>query len=713
MKRFPAMVGLVALARQSRLVLTVLSVTFAAGVAQAGPLLVAGSPEYDSTTGTGLKPPFAALTGPEYISVNNNGEAVGCVTQYINNISKGYRAVSWDSSGTAATELRVMGTDANSNTSAYAYMINDVGTIIGWATKYVDGVSKGYRAVRWDAGGMDATVLGDLGTDGSGFTHTYAYAINDVGTIIGNARKYVDGSNQGYCAVRWEATSTTATKLNNLGVDPDGQEFGSAQAINHNGIIVGWSDKYVNGNYYGSRAVRWNASSSTPTELGVLGTGSSGASMASAVAVNDAGTIVGRATKYVNGNYLGYRAVRWEASGTAATELGSLSTDGNGSTSGAYAINQSGTAVGYSEKIVSGVGLGTRAVRWDASGTNAIELSVLGTSTSGYTVSYAYDINDAGTVVGCSRKYLSGTNKGDRAVIWLPDASVKDLNDLGVVPVPAGGTWTLTNAKAISADGWVAGEGTFDPDGDGALASYGRLWVAQVGLGGTWTKPAGGTWGRGPNWSTGTPAMQVGDATFNLASSFTVTLDRDELTNSIAINAGSVAIDFAGHTLATESGLNVSNGATLKGAGTIVSDIVNAGTIAPGNSPGTLNITGNLTNAGTLDFEIASLLNYDQVDLTGAFTASGTIAVTLLDGYTPMAGDIFDIVDFGSFTNNGYTFDWRRAVLSAGLAWDTTTFATTGSIGVIAVPEPAAFTLLSISVASLLISCWRQRTRTA
>ena len=187
-------------------------------------------------------------------------------------------------------------------------------------------------------------------------------------------------------------------------------------------------------------------------------------------------------------------------------------------------------------------------------------------------VAQAYAVNDAGTAVGYSNKYVGGSDVGIRAVIWLPDASAIDLNDLGVAPVSGGGTWTLTAANALSADGWVAGEGTFDPDGAGPLAAYTRLWVAQVGLGGTWTNAAGGTWGRGPNWSTGTPAMQVGNATFNLNSTYTSRLDRDERTKTIAVNAGTVTINGNGHTLTTESGLSIANGATLNVQGKLANN---------------------------------------------------------------------------------------------------------------------------------------------
>jgi hypothetical protein len=229
-----------------------------------------------------------------------------------------------------------------------------------------------------------------------------------------------------------------------------------------------------------------------------------------------------------------------------------------------------------------------------------------------------------------------------------------------------------------------------------------------VGLGGSWTSAAGGTWGRGPNWSTGTPAMQVGNATFDLNSTYTVALDRDERTKTIALSAGTVTIDFAGHTLTAESGLTISSGAALHGAGTIVGDITSAGTIDPGASSGTLNILGSLTSSGTLEFEIAGDSLFDRIDLTGVFDARGTIKLKLLSGYVPSDGSTFDLMDFGSFTDNGFALDLSAAALPASLRWDSSAFASTGVVRVVAVPEPATVALLGTGALGLLVLVWRR-----
>ena len=199
---------------------------------------------------------------------------------------------------------------------------------------------------------------------------------------------------------------------------------------------MGLARKYENGSDKGLCAVRWDALSTAATELGCLGTDSNGVTYARACAINTAGTAVGYSEKFVGGVSVGSCAVRWDAAGTVATELGGLGISGVFGTveAQANAISDAGAAVGLARKYDNGNDVGSRAVRWDAASTAVIELGNLGTDGSGYTYSNAYAVNNVGTAVGLSQKYVDGTLVGEHAVIWLPDASVIDLNDLGVAP---------------------------------------------------------------------------------------------------------------------------------------------------------------------------------------------------------------------------------------------------------------------------------------
>lgn len=436
-----------------------------------------GGPEYSSSIRTGfLNPILPVIPGA---TVNINGTAVGRAIKYDDGTDQGNRGLRWDDSGLPATELGNLGAKFSERTSTIVFSINDVGTSVGYAEKFEDGVTQGYRAVRWHAGGTSATELGHLGTDSSGGTGAYAWAINNANTAVGYAHKF-DGDNyQGTRAVRWSGGGTVATELGHLGTDFTGSTSAYANAISNSDTEVGWAIKHDNGNNRGTRAVRWGAGETIATELEHLGTDSSEIAVARAYAINDTDTAVGYANLYVSGVDRGTRAVRWDAGGTAATELGHLGTDLSGSTSAyAIAINTAGTAVGYARKYYSGIDQGERAVRWDAGGTVATELHGLGISFSGYSEAFASAINDAGITVGYVYKYNDvGVNLGKRAVYWGLDNAAFDLNSL---IHPASGWLNLSEARGISNTGWVTGYGTYDPDGMGGNAPYTRMFLLNI-----------------------------------------------------------------------------------------------------------------------------------------------------------------------------------------------------------------------------------------
>jgi hypothetical protein len=461
----PAFVGLVA-------------VVLSAAVCHALPpstfLSVYGGPTY--TPGVGG---FPEVVSESPVFVNNVGTAAGYAVKYnASGMFIGSRAARWDGSGMPAVELGNLGTDTYGIAISSVFAINSAGTVAGGANKYDDsGMALGTRAVRWDSSHTEATELENLGTDTSGVTYGTAFAINTSGSAVGFANKYdAAGAEFGARAVRWDG-SGAATELGSIGAGI-GESY--AFAVNDAGTAVGRADKYIDPEaYLGWRAVRWDGSGAAATELGNLGTGPSGGAWNYAYAVNNAGTAIGVAQKYdAAGNSLADRvAVRWDSSGTAATELGDLVALGDGAAY-AFAINDAGTAVGYSQKQdESGTFLGERAVRWDGSGTAATELGSLGTDAHGGTAAAAVDINNAGVAVGRAIYHDdSGMHIGNRAVYWRLDNVAVDLNTL-IDPTSG---WMLYRANSISDSGWIAGVGEFDPDGRGGQDPYQRLFLIHV-----------------------------------------------------------------------------------------------------------------------------------------------------------------------------------------------------------------------------------------
>src|SRR5262249_33855396 len=110
-------------------------------------------------------------------------------------------------------------------------------------------------------------------------------------------------------------------------------------------------------------------------------------------------------------------------------------------------------------------------------------------------------------------------------------------------------------------------------------------------------------------------------------------------------------------------------------------DVVNAGHVRPGQSPGILTIDGNYTGAGTgaLDVELngrSAGTQYDRLTVNGT-TDLGNSALNVTRGFTPALTDAFvivshDVVDpvrgtFGGLGEGDFvTADGRRFQISYG-----------------------------------------------
>ncbi len=75
------------------------------------------------------------------------------------------------------------------------------------------------------------------------------------------------------------------------------------------------------------------------------------------------------------------------------------------------------------------------------------------------------------------------------------------------------------------------------------------------------------------------------------------------------------------------AGFTVQPGARLGGAGLIVGNVTNRGTVNPGNSPGVLTINGdfNQTNSGILEIEVANPNVFDRLIVSGTAALDGTL----------------------------------------------------------------------------------------
>lgn len=101
-------------------------------------------------------------------------------------------------------------------------------------------------------------------------------------------------------------------------------------------------------------------------------------------------------------------------------------------------------------------------------------------------------------------------------------------------------------------------------------------------------------------------------------------------TGPTLVNEGKLIVNGS---IASSSSVTVAAGARLGGSGALPTTVINGGILAPGNSPGTLTVNGNLTlGAGSVyEAEIQGAVS-DRVNVTGTATLAGTLKIIPLGG---------------------------------------------------------------------------------
>ncbi|MDF7775414.1 autotransporter-associated beta strand repeat-containing protein [Sphingomonas sp. AOB5] len=111
-----------------------------------------------------------------------------------------------------------------------------------------------------------------------------------------------------------------------------------------------------------------------------------------------------------------------------------------------------------------------------------------------------------------------------------------------------------------------------------------------------------------------------GAGSFNKLGTGMLTFSNPFSVGSLSVATGRVRINTVATTNAT-----VASGATLDGTGRIVGTLTNNGTVAPGNSIGTLTVQGNYVHGSgsVLEIEFDGAGGIDKLDVTGTATLNG------------------------------------------------------------------------------------------
>lgn len=428
-----------------------------------------------------VDPPVGAAAG-DYVTsqtsanaINASGQVVGSArllhtTSYYDPWSGntypstndwGSRAIR-SGSGGQAQNLGTLGTDSTGLGSSYATAINTTGQITGSSDFYEDGLNKGQRAFRYSAStGM--VNLGTLGGNPWVQASSFATAINNQGQVVGGASLYSNWDNKGTRAFRY-TDGVGMVNLGALGTDANGSASSHAMAINDKGQVVGMSSYYEGTQYKGQRAFLYTDGVGMQN-LGVFGgVDHTGSSSSLAYDINSAGQVVGASTAYNADGIISMHVFRY-TDGGGMVDLGNFGSHSLGVASAmAFDINEAGQVVGNSDNWQSNQLLGERAFRY-TDGEGMIDLGTFSTDSRGYGRSFAHALNNAGQVVGSVSIFQGDTEVGQHAAVSIGNSFV-DLNGLLDAPL---GDWVLTDATAINDAGQIAVNGYSSTFGQGAF----------------------------------------------------------------------------------------------------------------------------------------------------------------------------------------------------------------------------------------------------
>jgi adhesin HecA-like repeat protein len=232
----------------------------------------------------------------------------------------------------------------------------------------------------------------------------------------------------------------------------------------------------------------------------------------------------------------------------------------------------------------------------------------------------------------------------------------------GTLELGAGTSFQMNGGHLDKSGGTISG-------GQGLLISLGTIEVdtgkvlVVIGgftqSGGTVSLTTGGTINVSGTYSMSGGTVTVpGAGTLLAANSFSQTagtltiINGGKLDSNTTISVGGMLVLSTGGLVHSAGSVSILAGGTLNGIGSITIDsgaVLNSGTINVGGvgAVGVLHITGNYTQAGTLNVEIASS-SYDRLEVTGLATLAGTLNVTFLGGFTAFPGLLFSVLTYGS-----------------------------------------------------------------
>lgn len=166
------------------------------------------------------------------------------------------------------------------------------------------------------------------------------------------------------------------------------------------------------------------------------------------------------------------------------------------------------------------------------------------------------------------------------------------------------------------------------------------------------------------------------------------------LNNDLTLRGDSTVVEDASFT--GTGTLRIPGGSTLRlmNDSQLDVDVFSLGSFVLGEDTAHAQVNADVHSAGVLEIDLAGSHPFFYDVLTAqTIELSGVVDVSLLS-YTPSLGDEFDVLNFDSFVDAGYSLSLPG--LDPGLVWDISDFETLGVLRIELIPEPTALGMLSL-----------------
>jgi probable HAF family extracellular repeat protein len=342
--------------------------------------------------------------------INNNGQIAGWV--YV-----GADAHAAIFSGGAWRDLGVPSGDQLSS----VWGINSAGAAVGYSFASFPGPDNRWQAIWAPAGATAVQSLSLIAPD------SFAYAINDGGTIVGCLNRYDDIFPDPHRAFVYAGTSLTEIHAL-LAVNP-ANDYSCARDVNNDGVVVG----EVQMSNATRRAFVYRAGVASRIDLGT-------SYLVTARAVSNAGKVVGE------GRRAGFAADHAVVYDVAANTISSLGLETTG------AFNSRGNDVNLRGDVVGMMFQATGERAFAAFAGQVYDLNDLLPAGSDWVLQEAFSINDGGAIVG--RGYLASSPTVTRYFLMQATAPPAAISDLiaQVRALQASGFLSRGNASGLVAE---------------------------------------------------------------------------------------------------------------------------------------------------------------------------------------------------------------------------------------------------------------------